>query len=100
MKKIVLAVAALALAIVGFGSLAAPQASAAPATVWVVNANVATAVIGTAPTWTPAGVQTLLGSTLTAVQTASGGQINLDTGNVGNTYIIVQTNGSVSPMTL
>ncbi len=108
MKKIVLAVAALALAIVGFGSLAAPQASAAPATVWVANANVAfangvnngaTPPAPLATPWTATSVQPFLTS-LTAIQTASGGQINMDTGNVGATYIVVQTNGSVSPMTL
>ncbi len=100
MQKIIVAMATLALGIAGFSSLSAPTAQAAPASVWVVNANVANAVTGTTVVFSPAGLQTLLGATLTSIQTASGGQINADAGNAGNTYVIVQTNGSVSPMVL
>ncbi|MHB8684809.1 MAG: hypothetical protein ACYC9X_10870, partial [Dehalococcoidia bacterium] len=99
MKKIALAVAALTVALAGFGSLTAPTAQAAPASVWVVNANVATAVLGTPVTWTAAGIRPYLAS-LAAVQTASGGLISSDTANAGSTYAVVQTNGSASPVVL
>ncbi len=107
MKKLILAVAALAVAVIGFGGFHASTTYAAPSKIWVVNGNVA-ATIASTPV-TPAAFETALMtsdvtrapylSQLDDFQTASGMQVAVDAAIpfAGTTFIIVQTDGSTSP---
>jgi len=108
-KLIAVAVAAVAVTVLGFGSLTAPATHANPAKIWVINQNVS-ASIATTPV-TPAAFDTALAtqagrapylSQFDAFQTASGMQTAVDAAIpfAGNTYIIVQTDGSGSNVTL
>lgn len=100
MKKYILGIAALAVALIGFGGLRASTTYANPAKIWVINSNVATFLNGAggAPVWTALTAADV--ANLDTWATASGNQINSDTTNAGNTYIVVSTSGSVSPMTV
>jgi hypothetical protein len=108
LKKILVAAASLAVALVGFASVGIPSAHANPSKVWVVNENVAGAVI-TASTGTPTAFTCDMAATtgvnanaslLDAIQTASAMQVNSDTAGAGKSCIIVQTDGSTTAVTL
>ena len=110
MKKFILAAAALTVAVLGFGGLTASTTHANPATIWVINGNVSSAT-ATTPV-TPGAFDTALNtsdvtrapylSQLDDFQTSSGGQTAADVGIpfAGVTYIVVQTDGSGSNVTL
>jgi hypothetical protein len=114
-KAILAAVAVVAAAVLGFGSLTAPTTHANPAKVWVINQNVLNALdsgasnCGGACDPTTAVGRAKFSATLDTVQTASAGQVqrnnpadpvdaNYPEG--GFTWILVQTDGSNTAVTL
>ncbi len=118
MKKLMLAAAALALAVVGFGRLDTSTTFAAPTNVYVINAKVLSALVGTCPTATSTSSNTgtvtgahtcdprnqsdrgFFASQLSTIQAASGLQTSQAPAVAGTTWILVQTNGSRTPITL
>ncbi len=98
MKKLILAVAALAVAVIGFGGLHASTTYANPAKIWVVNQNVSQYLNAGAVNFaalTDADV-----AQLDDWATASAGQIGPDMANAGDVFIVVKTDGSNSGMSL
>lgn len=98
MKKLIVAAAALAVAVIGAVSLGVPGASADVSSVNVVNTNVVTALNGSAVDWT-APTAAELGN-LSTWETASADQLNSDMTNAGSSYIIVHTDGTTSNVTV
>lgn len=112
MKKLMLSAAALAVALIGFGSLGASTTLANPAKIWVINANVASAINTGAPVSASAFITAMEGTDVTrapyltqldAFETASAGQVAQTAAIAafsGQTLIVVQTDGSSSNVTL
>ncbi|MHB8514872.1 MAG: dockerin type I domain-containing protein [Dehalococcoidia bacterium] len=103
MKKVVLAVAALTVALAGFGSLGAPATQATPVAggVIVINQNVANAMVGgLAVLTTPAGRAAAGGAAgLAAMARASAAQIGAGPSPVaGPSVIVITTNDPSQPM--
>jgi adhesin/invasin len=109
LKKVIIgAVAVVAAAVLGFGSLTAPTTHANPAKIWVFNGNVAASLAAT----TPAAINTALVtddttrapylSKFDTWQAASAGQVSQTGigGVAGTTYIVVQTDGSNTAVAL
>lgn len=106
MKKFILAAAALAVAVIGFGGMNASTTYASPVTLWVINGNVASAT-ATTPV-TAAAFATALTtddttrapylSQLDDFDTATDGQIPITAAIPfgGQTFIVMQTDGSVT----
>jgi hypothetical protein len=110
-KLIIAAVAVVAVAVLGIGSLTAPTSQANPAKIWVINGNVSASIATTAVT--PAAFDTAITTDnttraiyltqLDTFQTASAGQVAQTAAIAafsGTTYIVVQTDGSGSTVTL
>lgn len=105
MKKFIVAAAALAIAIIGFGTLGSTTTQANPITIYVVNTNVASALAGTTPALYATALGTAAGratvsSGFAAAQTASAGQISADMANAGDDWVILVTNDSTTASTL
>ncbi|HYM13984.1 MAG TPA: hypothetical protein VEZ14_00295, partial [Dehalococcoidia bacterium] len=110
MKKLILAATGLIVAVLGFGSLTAPTSQANPLTIYVINNHVGAALAGITPAafdtmmTTPGtgvgGRGTLSAATLAAMQAASGGQISADMTYAGTDWVLVQSNDSITPVTL
>lgn len=110
MKKLILGAAALAIALIGFGSLAAPTTHANPAKIWVLNMNVVNSSAAAASCTAPGAcdLSTLadrqaLATSLDAIQTASAGQVAQTAAIAafsGADVILVQTDGSGTAVTL
>jgi len=114
LKKYILGAAALAVALIGFGTLNAPTTQANATAVFVVNTHVAAALAGTcgvpSVVCTPAAYDTAITTSaatratvsagFAAAQTASAGEISADMPNAGQDYVIVQTNDAVATISL
>jgi hypothetical protein len=111
LKKLMLAVAALTVAVLGFGGLRASTTYANPAKIWVINANVSSA-IATTPTTASLFITAMETSDVTrapyltqldAFETASAGQVAQTAATAafaGQTLVVVQTDGSGTNVTL
>src|SRR5512142_3051732 len=107
-RRIAIATLLAALALVGRGVAVAPHTHAMPAKVWVINGNVAAATAST-PLTPDAFGSALTGSATTrapylpqfdAFDAATVGQVSLTPWYAGTAYIVVQTDGSMTPVTL
>lgn len=111
MKKLILAaVAVVAVAVLGIGSLTAPTTHANPAKIWVVNQNVVNSSAAAASCAAPGACdltaladRQALASSFDAIQTASAGQV-AQTAPIaafsGSDTILVQSDGSGTNVTL
>lgn len=107
-RRIAVAALLAAVALVGRGVAATPHTHANPAKVWVINANVAAATAST-PVNPSTFENALKGSAATrapylsqfdAFDAASGGQASNGGIFAGTTYIVVQTDGSMTGVSL
>ena len=109
LKKLIIAVAALAVAVIGFGALGSTVTQANPSKIWLINENVAKALNTHSPALPTDGFTCnvvaangvdALSSQLDTFAAASAGQFNADTTNAGLGCIVVKTDGSLNPVTL
>lgn len=102
MKKLIIAVAAIAVAVIGFGALGSTVTQANPTTVIVINNNVANALTqSTANFSTAAGRAAVAAKVpLATLATDSANQVSSDVAGTGGVTIIVSSDDPATTMVL